>query len=138
MNFLLDANVIIDKALVRARHVDVDELFALLTGNQICISRFSLHAVAWYITPRSPDVFRRLCMDLSFAGVQVLDLALEELPRALDAMANYRLDFDDAFNLAVSEKYDVAIVSFDADFDRTPRGRQTPSQVVAQIRSTNP
>jgi uncharacterized protein len=138
LNFLLDANVIIDKALVRARHGDVDELFALLTGDQICISRFSLHAVAWYITPRNPDVFRRLCMDLSFAGVRVVDLALDELPRALDAMASYRLDFDDAFNLAIAEKYDVSIVSFDTDFDRVPRGRQTPAQVVAQLKSVNP
>jgi uncharacterized protein len=133
LNFLLDANVILDKALVRARHAEVDQLFAKLTGDQICVSRFSLHAIAWYMTPRAPETFRKLCMDLSLAGVLVVDLALDELSRALDAMTAFKLDFDDAFNVAIAEKHSLTIISFDTDFDRTLRGRKTPAQVLSEL-----
>ena len=43
----------------------------------------------------------------------------------------FRLDFDDAYQYAVAEKYGLAIVSFDADFDRTERGRRSPKQVLS-------
>jgi hypothetical protein len=49
-NLLLDANVVLDLALKRARHPEVQELFKIATGDQLSISRFSLHAVAWFMT----------------------------------------------------------------------------------------
>lgn len=134
MNFLLDANVILDRALARARHVEVDELFSSATGDQLSVSRFSIHAVAWYMTPRNRDGFRKLVSDLTDAGVSVVDLSMSELARVADAMDQFTLDFDDAFNCVVAEKLDLTIVSSDVDFDRTPRGRMTPSQAVATIR----
>jgi len=36
----------------------------------------------------------------------------------------YRLDFDDAYHYAVAEYFDL---SFDSDFDRTPKGRISPA-----------
>jgi len=139
VNFLLDANVILDRALKRARHVEVDELFSLATGDQLSVSRFSLHAVGWYMTPRNRDGFRLLLKDLSDAGVSVVDLSMVELISVVDAMDRFKLDFDDAFNCAVAEKLDLMIVSSDVDFDRTPRGRLTLDQAVTALRkSQNP
>jgi len=43
---------------------------------------------------------------------------------------HFNLDFDDAYQYAIAEKYDLTIVSFDRDFDRTERGRKTPGEVV--------
>lgn len=51
-------------------------------------------------------------------------------------MQAYDLDFDDAFQYTAAEMYDPRIVSFDSDFDRTPRGRVTPEQVLATPRET--
>ena len=124
----------LDRALKRARHVEVNELFSLATGDQLSISRFSLHAVAWYMTPRNRDGFRLLVQDLKDAGVSVIDLSIEELNLVVDAMDRFTLDFDDAFNFAVAEKLDLQIVSSDADFDRTPRGRLTPAQAASELR----
>ena len=45
---------------------------------------------------------------------------------------NFSLDFDDAYQYATAEHFDLAIVSFDADFDRTDRGRLTPSAAMAK------
>jgi hypothetical protein len=51
--------------------------------------------------------------------------------RELDTVAKmFTLDFDDAYQYVAAEKYDLQLVSFDADFDRTERGRKTPAEVV--------
>src|SRR5688572_9476461 len=99
VNFLLDANVILDLALKRARHLEVEQLFANVTGDRLSISRFSLHAVGWFMTPRNRDGFRLVLRDLADAGVSVVDLSLEELKLVVDQMDRYSLDFDDAFNV---------------------------------------
>jgi hypothetical protein len=44
-------------------------------------------------------------------------------------MARYKLDFDDAYQYFAAEKYDLTIISFDVDFNRTARGKKTPSEV---------
>jgi len=36
------------------------------------------------------------------------------------------LDFDDSYQYAVAQKYSLEIISFDADFDRTEKGRKIP------------
>jgi predicted nucleic acid-binding protein len=43
----------------------------------------------------------------------------------------YRLDFDDAFVYTVAAAHGLTIVNFDSDFDRTPRGRKTPGDALA-------
>ena len=48
------------------------------------------------------------------------------------AAQTFNLDFDDAYQYATAEHFDLAIVSFDADFDRTDRGRLTPSAAMTK------
>lgn len=37
---------------------------------------------------------------------------------------------DDAYQYVTADKHNLVIVSFDADFDRTERGRKTPQAVL--------
>ncbi|RPI37410.1 MAG: PIN domain-containing protein [Methanoregulaceae archaeon] len=43
---------------------------------------------------------------------------------------SFRLDFDDAYQYVVAEKFDLALVSFDTDFDRTDRKRLIPADIL--------
>jgi len=45
-------------------------------------------------------------------------------------MQKFNLDFDDACQYAVAERYGLTIVSFDGDFDRTERGRKVPKDLL--------
>lgn len=45
-----------------------------------------------------------------------------------DTMKQFRLDFDDAYQYVAAQKYGLVLVSFDSDFDRTPRGRTLPKE----------
>ena len=48
-----------------------------------------------------------------------------------DRAQKFSLDFDDAYQYVAAEKYGLAIISFDADFDRTDLERKTPEEVLA-------
>ena len=44
----------------------------------------------------------------------------------------FGLDFDDAHQYAVAERYGLTIVSFDSDFDHTELGRKTHEELLAK------
>jgi predicted nucleic acid-binding protein len=60
------------------------------------------------------------------SGVARIRLSSVDLKRALAVRAKFRLDFDDAYQYVAAEKYDLDLVSFDSDFDRTDRRRVEP------------
>jgi hypothetical protein len=64
--------------------------------------------------------------------VQLLHLFPEDMGMVIDAASRFRLDFDDAYQYGVATKYALQIVSFDADFDRTERGRKSPGELVSE------
>lgn len=41
----------------------------------------------------------------------------------------FHLDFDDAYQYVVAEKFNLTLVSFDTDFDRTDRKRMVPAEI---------
>lgn len=96
------------------------------------ISDFALHSVGLLlIRQRKPEVFREFLSDLiSNAGIIQLGLSPTEMEEVIQAAASFRLDFDDAYQYAVAERYGLAIVSFDGDFDRTAKGRIQPAAVA--------
>lgn len=65
------------------------------------------------------------------AGVRLLHLLPEDMGMVIDAASRFRLDFDDAYQYGVATKYNLEIVSFGADFDRTERGRKSPGELVS-------
>jgi len=53
-----------------------------------------------------------------------------DLKQVLTVRRQFQLDFDDAYQYVAAEKYGYTLVSFDADFDRTERGKKTPAEVL--------
>jgi hypothetical protein len=51
------------------------------------------------------------------------------MTRLTEAARMYKLDFDDAYQYAAAAKFNFVIVSFDADFNRTERGRKSPGEI---------
>ena len=64
------------------------------------------------------------------AGMMVASLSVEDMVSVIEAAQRFGLDFDDAYQYAVAEKYGLTIVSFDADFDHTEQGRKTAGEIL--------
>lgn len=67
-------------------------------------------------------------------GVVLSSLPPTSMAQVVATMDRYGLDFDDAYQYTVAEQEQAAIVSFDAHFDQTDRGRLIPMQVLRQRR----
>ena len=60
----------------------------------------------------------------------ILSLPSEDI-KTLDLIADeFNLDFDDAYQYAVAAKYELKLISFDTDFDRTKMQRLEPIDVL--------
>ena len=76
------------------------------------------------------ETFSRFVQDVLIdSGVRLVGLDPDDMTSIVDAAGKYRLDFDDAYQYAASAKFNFQIVSFDADFDRTDRGKAVPGQL---------
>ncbi len=77
------------------------------------------------------DIFLRAVKDLLFTGgMTLLRLIPSDLADVARRAKQFGLDFDDAYQYVAADKHNLVIVSFDADFDRTERGRKQPHQVT--------
>jgi predicted nucleic acid-binding protein len=63
-------------------------------------------------------------------GMRIKTLAIEDMEPVINASEDFELDFDDAYQYVVAEKYNLTIVSFVDDFDRTGRVRRTPGEIL--------
>ena len=71
--------------------------------------------------------------DLQDNGIQFIRVEANELPDVASIAQQFSLDFDDAYQYTVAEKFDLTILSFDQDFNHTKRGRKTPGEVLREI-----
>jgi len=62
--------------------------------------------------------------------LHMLSLSYEDMGNVIEVSARFNLDFDDSYQYVVAEKYNLTIISFDSDFDRTELGRKTPREVL--------
>ena len=135
MKYLLDANVWLEAIAAGSHAHECRSLLTEAPVGSLATTDFSLHTTALILTPANPSEFRVLLDDLIRLHIFTLHLTPSDLYPVLDRMAAHDLDFDDAFQYVAAERNDLQIVSFDSDFDRTPRGRMTPGQALAKLRS---
>ena len=132
MKLLVDTNIFLEILLEQNRAEEAKDLLRKVDQHDFFISDFALHSVGLLLLrQRKPEIFRQFLSDLiSNAGIIQLGLSPSEMEQVIEAAASFRLDFDDAYQYAVAERYELAIVSFDSDFDRTTQGRVQPGAII--------
>lgn len=133
MKLLVDTNIFLEIILDQKRTEEAKAFLANPDAHELFMSDYALHSVGVLLFRRKQhEVFSRFVKDMLFnAGVTVKALAAEDMEAVVQAARRFELDFDDAYQYAAAEKYDLVLVSFDGDFDRTERGRRTPAAITA-------
>jgi hypothetical protein len=131
MQFLVDTNIWLELLLNQQRAQEVRQLFEEREGSDFAITEFSLYSIGIVLTRLSKDqAFAQFIADaLEQGGTRLLRLGSTEMKHLLSARKQFGLDFDDAYQYTAAEKYNLTLLSFDTDFDRTARGRKTPAEV---------
>jgi len=79
------------------------------------MSDFSLHAlgVIYLGEHKFSEFLTFVNEDIIANGIHVLALAPDDFSKITDAAGQFHLDFDDAYQYAVAERYDLSIVNFE-------------------------
>jgi hypothetical protein len=129
--YLIDSNIWLELLLEQERAEEVQELLSEAEAISLSITEFSLYSIGVILTKlNKDDIFRDFLKDTFVdSGVKLFRLNSDDLKKLLLNREQYRLDFDDAYQYTAAEKFDLQIVSFDKDFDKTPRGRKLPGEI---------
>lgn len=133
--YLIDTNVWLERLLDQERANEVGQFLDVISSDQLAITDFAFHSIAVILCRMGKQKdLARFVQDVFIDGdVQTIVIEPAETPILLNQMAGLNLDFDDAYQYAIAEQHDLTIVSFDKDFDTTPRGRVTPASVLASL-----
>jgi len=134
--YLLDTNIWLERLLDQERNEEVAEFLNRVPSNQIHITDFSFHSICISLLKLdSATSILQFVNDVFIDGeVSLLHLSPEITPRLISAIQQFNLDFDDAYQYVAAEKFNLTLVSFDSDFDRTDRGRKTPAEILANLK----
>jgi predicted nucleic acid-binding protein len=130
--YLLDSSIFLELLLDQDKADEVEKLLRSVQREEFCISEFSLYSIGIVLFRRKLyEAFVRFVDDLILTGgIRLLRLTPEDVRQLAEAAQQFNLDFDDAYQYALAERYNLTIVSFDNDFDRTERGRKTPADLI--------
>ena len=130
--YLVDTNIFLEALLRQERTAEVQSFFQSVDLDTIFITDFSVYSIGIALFRlRNFTLFTRFVEDMIVDGIRVLSLTLEDLKTLNQPVQKFNLDFDDAYQYAVAEKYNLQLISFDQDFDSTERGRKPPAEVLS-------
>ena len=126
--FLVDTNVWLERLLDQAQSADVKGFLDATPADELRVTDFSFHSIGVILARLGRgELLSQFVRDVFIdSGVVLVALEPTDMDRLIELMVAFRLDFDDAYQCAAAEKFDLQIVSFDHDFDQTPRKRVSP------------
>jgi len=130
--YLVDTNVWLERLLDQARSEEVGEFLSRTPSEHLFVTDFAFHSIGVVLSGLNRlEALLRFVQDAFVDGaVTMIHLNPEDSQRIAQVVAQFNLDFDDVYQYVAAEKYNLTIVSFDSDFDRTERGRKTPGEVL--------
>ena len=133
MKLLIDTNIFLEVILEQEKTKEAQVFLSQVDKYEFFISDYSLHSIGLLLFRRKQyEIFQQFLKDMILeAGVTVIALTAQEMEDIAQIAQRFNLDFDDAYQYLVAERYNLTIVSFDSDFDRTERGRKTPGDLLS-------
>ena len=130
--YLLDTNIALELHLDQEKTDEVERFLRNTSPESLHLSEFALYSLGIVLLRRKMhDTFLQSVDDLLVTGgIRLVRLGVEDMQDIVRASWRFNLDFDDAYQYVADEKYNLALVSFDSDFDHTERGRKTPAEAL--------
>lgn len=132
MRYLIDTNIWLERLLDQEKSETVSLFLDQVPLENVFVSDFTIHSIG-VILSRSKkfDILSDFLKDLfSNAQIEQFSLSPGELMHVISNMQEFNLDFDDAYQLSVSQKYDLVIVTFDKDFNAKGIQKITPEEFI--------
>lgn len=129
--YLLDTNIFLELLLDQDAADSVQTLLSSRAPADLHISDLAFHSIGIILyQKKAARLFSEFVHDvIGEGGITILSLGSEDIVRVEEVAAVFGLDFDDAFQYVVAEKFGLVLVSFDTDFDCTDKKRIIPAGI---------
>jgi len=133
LRLLIDSNIFLEILLDRENKESAKKLLVQIEQHQFYISDYSLQSIGLILyRAGKADKFTDFVQDMILQPEILVPTFLPHDAGLIFAKSTtHKLDFDDAYQYALAEKYALQIVSFDNDFNKTPKGKKTPAEILA-------
>lgn len=133
--YLLDTNVWLERLLDQTKSEEVSILLNHISSEHLFITDFAFHSMGVVLSKLNRmNTLLQFVQDAFIDGaVSLIHLRPEDMHLVALVREKFNLDFDDAYQYVAAEKYTLTLVSFDADFDRTERGKKTPGEIRGEL-----
>jgi predicted nucleic acid-binding protein len=130
--YLVDTNVWLERLLDQTKSEEVGDFLDHIPSERLFITDFAFHSIGVVLSKLNQvEALLGFVQDAFIDGaVGLVHLEPGDTERLVRVIEQSNLDFDDAYQYVAAEEYDLTLVSFDGDFDRTERGRRTPAEVL--------
>ena len=136
LSLLLDTNIWLERLLDQERSKEVKVLLESTPTESLFMSDFTLHSIGVILFKlKKLSLFNEFVNDLFDRGsVKVISLSPLDQIDLIDVNFKHKLDFDDAYQYQVALKYDLVLVTFDADFKKSKIKTFTPNEVTQRLK----
>ncbi len=130
--YLIDSNIWLEYLLNQEKKNECKEFLKVTDDSLIFISDFSLYSIGLITTKGNKrEVYEEFLIDTFETGdVRLLSLEINDHRKLINNINSFNFDFDDAYQLTCANKYNLTLVSFDTDFDRSPVKRKEPKDLL--------
>ena len=132
IRYLVDTNIWLERLLDQDKSEIVSKFLDTIPLEQIFISDFALHSIGVILSRLNKlDILDKFVNDLFFNGlIEQISLDPHDFADIIANIGKYKLDFDDSYQLTISKKYDLTIVTFDKDFNVQGISRMSPEELL--------
>ena len=130
--YLTDTNIWLEYLLKQDKHDEVKKFINFANANEIYLTDFSFFSIAIIMCKNNLlNEFKEFCNDIFETDkVKRLSLEIVDIEKVLKNIKNYKIDFDDSYQLTVAQKFNLILLSYDKDFDSTPIKRIVPGDII--------
>ena len=132
LKYLVDTNIWLERLLDQEKSEVVFKFLNTVSNSQIFISDFTLHSIGVILSKLNKlDTLDKFVSDLFINGqIEQVFLSPESIIDLTVNIKEFNLDFDDAYQPTLSQKYDMTIVTFDKDFNAKGIVKLSPEEVL--------
>jgi predicted nucleic acid-binding protein len=128
MKKLLDTNIFLEILLAQPKAQAAQRFINSQQQGSLALSNYSLDGIGLKLYwAKKIDVLEQFGRELKDAEITILTIEPQDLGALVNNIKKWNLDFDDAYQYTLAQKYSLELVSFDKDFDKTDIVRIEPN-----------
>jgi len=137
--YLVDTNVWLERLLNQDKSDEVGQFLKQVSASELSVTDFTFHSVCVVLTRLGrSDVLLDFVQDVFVeSAVNLVSIRPEQTHVVVDEIKKYKLDFDDAYQYVAAEENGLTLISFDTDFDRTGKGKKTPTEILQETSASD-